>query len=120
MTPPDQMSDQQYDLSIAGLDMNGHGPPTPTGAIPGRCFDIDGNTWHKAGETCRACGFGHASPTIPPPASPLPWRKLVSDRSVYVKIVDANGYVVAESVRPQDADFIVAIAAARTDTGESR
>lgn len=67
-------------------------------------------------------GVNASRATISPPASPLPWRKLVSDRSVYVKIVDANGYVVAESVRPQDADFIVALAnaAARPDTGESK
>lgn len=62
---------------------------------------------------CPYCGgtYGVDAPSpISPPASPLPWRTLVSDRSVYVKIVDANGYVVAESVRPQDAAFLIHVA----------
>lgn len=28
------------------------------GAQPGYCYDIDGATWHRDGDTCQRCGFG--------------------------------------------------------------
>jgi hypothetical protein len=37
-------------------------PPHPAATayrpVAGRCVDIDGNIWHKAGERCADCGFG--------------------------------------------------------------
>ncbi len=35
----------------------------PTGAIPGVCFDIDGDSWHKDGDECAHCGFPAQHPT---------------------------------------------------------
>ena len=31
---------------------------TLSGAVPGHCFDIDNQTWHRPGERCTRCGFG--------------------------------------------------------------
>lgn len=45
-------------------------PAMPTGAVPGHCFDIDGQGWHRDGETCSRCGCGVTAPAMPEHAMP--------------------------------------------------
>jgi transcriptional regulator with XRE-family HTH domain len=60
---PDQIAAAR--AASAPPPSTGDRPPL-TGAVPGRCFDIDGYTWHQPGERCGGCGFGMEH--TPPPA----------------------------------------------------
>jgi len=57
----------------------GSAEPGPTGALPGYCYDIDGDTWHKAGERCERCGFG----MDPAPSAPDAGREAYTLDELY-------------------------------------
>lgn len=44
------------------------------GNVPGQCVSIDGETWHKADEKCRTCGWGYPNdPDFPGRVPGLDW-----------------------------------------------